>query len=71
MKKLEKRLKKDPNDVATLKELGNLHVMENNFEKAKEHYEKVVELDPANIGADLTLKFILSRLKEIKKNQIL
>jgi tetratricopeptide (TPR) repeat protein len=59
-----KILTTDPNDCETLMILGNLAVVENEFDKARDFYQRILEIEPWNDEAAMFVEKLDHRLQQ-------
>ena len=64
IKQYNKVLEKDPSDCETLMILGNLAVVENQFDKAKEFYQRILDIEPWNEEAAVFVEKLDRRLQQ-------
>lgn len=64
IKHYNKVLETDPNNCETLMILGNLAVVENKFDKAKDFFQKILDIEPWNEEAALFVEKLDRRLQQ-------
>lgn len=67
MQQLEQHVQENPNDVAALRRLGDLHFDQANWAQARDVYSRVLQLEPGNADVLSDLGVVYRGLKDYPK----